>query len=193
MTDERHFLAFVEGQVEVLEEFGVSGGVLERNVSEFDVALNAGFEEFGVFSDLDLVFVFGINNFEETCGCLFGSSNVGEEVRVVSYSHGTEYNGVDGGEDIWNGDVLIVSDKDSSEEEDEGENDEHDHLGDSVKNSRNVSFFDTELERLFKQIWVFVEDDIFISEWHHGSDVYHSFGNEAWWVFVSSIRLTAKT
>ena len=77
MTDERHFLAFAEGQVEVLEEFGVSGGILEGNVSEFDVALNAGFEEFGVFSDLDLVFVFGIDNFEETCSCLFSSSNVG--------------------------------------------------------------------------------------------------------------------
>lgn len=114
-------------------------------------------------------------------------------MRVVSYSHSTEYNGVDGGEDIWNGDVLIVSDKDSSEEEDESENDEHDHLGDSVKNSRNVSFFDTELKRLFKQVWVFVENDIFISKGHHGPDVNHSFSNKAWWVFVSSIRLTAKT
>ncbi len=100
MTDEGHFLAFAEGQVEVLEELGVSGGVLEGDVSEFDVALDAGFEEFRVFSDLDLVFVFGIDDFEETCSCLFGCSNVGKKVRVVSYSHGTEDNSVDGSEDI---------------------------------------------------------------------------------------------
>ncbi len=76
MTDKGYFLAFGESQVEVLEELDVSGGVLERDVSEFDLTLDAGFEEFGVFSDLDLIFILSINNFEKVSGSLSCSSDV---------------------------------------------------------------------------------------------------------------------
>ena len=141
--------------------------------------MDARFEELGVFSDLDLIFILSIDDFEEVGGSLSCGSNVGEEVRVVSNSHCTEYNGVDGCEDIFYGNVFIVSDKDCSKEEDECKNDKHDHLSDSIENSRNVTFFNAELQRFIEQLRVFVEYDILISKRHYSSDVYHGFSNEA--------------
>ena len=62
MAHEGDFGAFAQGEAEVLEELVAAGGVLERDVAELDVALDARLEQFGVLSDLDLVFVFRVND-----------------------------------------------------------------------------------------------------------------------------------
>jgi hypothetical protein len=62
VADEGHFLTFLESEVKVFEELSVSGGVLEGDISEIDVALDSRLEHFGIFSGLDLIFVFRIND-----------------------------------------------------------------------------------------------------------------------------------
>ena len=110
---------------------------------------------------------------------------------VVPYGHACEHDGVDGGEDVGDAEA-VVADEDRPQEEDQGEDQVHDELGESKEYTRYVSFLDGELVGQFEPLRVLVEDHVLVAEGSYCADVDHRFSDQTRGILVGNVSLCAE-
>lgn len=172
--------------IDVFENMLLSALVFETHIFEFDVPLDARVYHFGVLTNLNLLFVLGIENEEDMGSSNFSLVHIRHEMRIIADGDTSEKDLIDCSKNIQNGN-SIVAHEDSSNVEEHTESNEGHNLGYSEEKSRDNTISSQSCLRTIYISGKFIEHCILNTERHHCSNVSQSLHNDLAGVFQSRI------